>query len=183
MQVMNATFPDPTDAFPQPEAEYIFIGRDFYALSGNLPAGTSFMWGLNLKSFNKSETAVQAELLAKAFQGARSNLTRIVQLVDVDVGNEPDLYGPNTRVPGPLDSSWTLANYSATWQETPRSSTVRSASTKARPVPSSRRELSLGLSRQGGAWTGRGHHGRYLGQGRSEVYNCSIWHPPLLRRL
>ncbi|KAL1882170.1 hypothetical protein Daus18300_000655 [Diaporthe australafricana] len=115
--VMNATFPEPTDAVPQPEAESIFIGRDFYALSGNLPAGTSFMWGLNLKSFNKSETAAQAELLAEAFQGARSNLTGNVQLVDVEIGNEPDFYGPNTRVPGPLDSSWTLANYSATWQE------------------------------------------------------------------
>lgn len=114
---MDAVFPDPTPAAPQPEAESIVIGRDFYALSGNLPAGTPFMWGLNLKSFNKSETAAQAQLLAQAFQGARSNLTQHVRLVDVEIGNEPDFYGPNTRVPGPLDSSWDLANYSATWQE------------------------------------------------------------------
>lgn len=110
-------FPDPTEDVPQPEAETILIGRDFYALSGNLPEGTSFMWGLNLKSFNKSETAAQAQLLAEAFQGARSNLTRHVQIVDVEIGNEPDFYGPNLRIPGPLDSSWDLANYSATWQE------------------------------------------------------------------
>ncbi|KAK2596875.1 hypothetical protein N8I77_012762 [Diaporthe amygdali] len=117
VQVMNATFPEPTETVPQPEAESIFIGRDFYALSGNLPAGTFFMWGLNLKSFNKSETAAQAELLAETFQGARSNLTKHVKLVDVEIGNEPDFYGPNTRIPGPLDSSWDLVNYSSTWQE------------------------------------------------------------------
>lgn len=114
---MNATFPDPTEDVPQPEAETIHIGRDFYALSGNLPAGTSFMWGLNLKSFNKSETALQARLLAEAFQGVRSNLTSHVRIVDVEIGNEPDFYGPNTRMPGPLGSSWDLANYSTTWQE------------------------------------------------------------------
>ena len=114
---MNATFPEPTEAVPQPEAESIFTGRDFYALSGNLPEGTSLMWGLNLKSFNKSETAAQARLVAEAFQGAQSNLIKHVKLVDVEVGNEPDFYGPNTRVPGPLDSSWDLTNYSATWQQ------------------------------------------------------------------
>jgi len=114
---MNATFPDPTEDVPQPEAEKIYIGRDFYTLSGNFPEGTSFMWGLNLKSFNKSETAAQAQLLAEAFQGARSNLTRHVKIVDIEIGNEPDFYGPNTRIPGILDSSWDLANYSATWQE------------------------------------------------------------------
>ncbi|KKY39142.1 putative glycoside hydrolase family 79 protein [Diaporthe ampelina] len=116
-KVMNATFPEPTEAVPQPEAESIFTGRDFYALSGNLPEGTSLMWGLNLKSFNKSETAAQARLVAEAFQGAQSNLIKHVKLVDVEVGNEPDFYGPNTRVPGPLDSSWDLTNYSATWQQ------------------------------------------------------------------
>lgn len=117
VEVMNATFPEPTEAVPQPEAESIFIGHDFYALSGNLPEGTSFMWGLNLKSLNKSETAAQARLVAEAFQGARSNLTKHVKLVDIEVGNEPDFYGPNTRVPGPLDSSWDLTNYSTTWQQ------------------------------------------------------------------
>lgn len=113
---MNATFPDPTEAVPRPKAESIFIGHDFYALSGNLPAGVSFMWGLNLKSLNKSETAAQAQLLAEAFQGARSNLNKHVKLVDVEIGNEADFYGPNTRVPGPLDSSWDLANYTTAWQ-------------------------------------------------------------------
>lgn len=75
------------------------------------------MWGLNLKSFNKSETAAQAQLLAEAFQGARSNLTDCVKLVDVEFGNEPDIYGPNPIAPGPLDSSWDIANYSTRWQE------------------------------------------------------------------
>lgn len=117
VQAMNATFPDPTEDVPQPEAEKIYIRRDFYTLSGNFPEGTSFMWGLHLKSFNKSETAAQAQLLAEAFQGARSNLTRHVKIVDIEIGNEPDFYGPNTRIPGILDSSWDLANYSATWQE------------------------------------------------------------------
>lgn len=116
VQVMNATFPDPTEDVPQPEAETILIGRDFYTLSGNFPEGTSFMWGLNLKSFNKSETAAQAQLLAEAFRGSRSNLGH-VKIVDVEIGNEPDFHGPNTCVPGVLDSSWDLANYSATWQE------------------------------------------------------------------
>lgn len=53
-KVMNSTFPEPTKNVPNPEADHIFIGRDFYALSGNLPPGTPFMWGLNLKSLNKT---------------------------------------------------------------------------------------------------------------------------------
>ncbi|KAM0286486.1 hypothetical protein ACHAQH_000912 [Verticillium albo-atrum] len=56
VKVMNATFPEPIALFPNPEADYIFIGRDFYALSGNLPAGIPFMWGINLKALSQTET-------------------------------------------------------------------------------------------------------------------------------
>jgi hypothetical protein len=40
-QVANVTFPAPTPLVPYPEAEHIGIGRDFYALSQNLPDGTT----------------------------------------------------------------------------------------------------------------------------------------------
>ncbi|KAK1983634.1 hypothetical protein LZ30DRAFT_780443 [Colletotrichum cereale] len=117
LEVMNKTFPPPTPNTPNPEADHIFIGRDFYALSGNLPAGTPFMWGINLKALNKSETVAQARLLAEAFQGDRSNLTKDVKLVNVEIGNEPDFYGVS-RNPrsGPL-TSWDFANYTSTWAE------------------------------------------------------------------
>jgi hypothetical protein len=116
VQVIDATFPPPTDSVPNPEADHIFIGRDFYALSGNLPAGTSFMWGLNLKALNITETRSQARLLADAFQGSRSRLTKHVNLVNVEIGNEPDVYGPHRLGPqGALDQSWTATNYSSTW--------------------------------------------------------------------
>ena len=107
--VMNATFPAPSREKPNPEADHISIGRDFYALSGNLPAGTPFMWGLNLRSLNKSETLAQARLLADAFQGDRSDLTEHVELLNVEIGNEPDIYK--------LDDSWNAANYTKTWVE------------------------------------------------------------------
>ncbi|KAH8897342.1 hypothetical protein GQ53DRAFT_778460 [Thozetella sp. PMI_491] len=115
-QVMNKTFPAPTEAVPNPEADHIYIGRDFYALSGNLPEGTSFMWGLNLKSLNETETVSQARLLAEAFQGDRANLTKHVHLVHVELGNEPDFYGL-TRLGynGPYGPEWTVLNYTNTW--------------------------------------------------------------------
>lgn len=40
-QVANVTFPEATPLVPYPEAEHIGIGRDFYALSQNLPDGTA----------------------------------------------------------------------------------------------------------------------------------------------
>ncbi|KAH7411457.1 hypothetical protein BKA64DRAFT_773122 [Cadophora sp. MPI-SDFR-AT-0126] len=114
--VLKSDFPPPTVNVPNPEATRVSIGRDFYALSGNLPAGTSFMWGLNLKSLNKTETVAQARLLGDTFQGSRARLTKNVKLVNVEIGNEPDFYGP-TRfgVQGPYGSSWNVANYSTTW--------------------------------------------------------------------
>ncbi|KAH6873462.1 hypothetical protein B0T10DRAFT_416446 [Thelonectria olida] len=118
VKVMNSTFPPPSKNVPNPEADHIFIGRDFYALSGNLPPGTPFMWGLNLKSLNKTETVAQARLLAEAFQGDRSHLTKHVKLVNVEIGNEPDFYGP-TRTPvfGPYGDEWNPLNYTTTWVE------------------------------------------------------------------
>ena len=118
VQVVNATYPDPTDEVPNPEADHIYIGRDWYALSGNLPAGTPFMWGINLKDLNKTETVAQARLLAEAFQGERSDLTKDVSLVNVEIGNEPDFYGPTRYgVNGPYGPEWDVYNYTATWQE------------------------------------------------------------------
>ncbi|KAL2877215.1 hypothetical protein SGCOL_007611 [Colletotrichum sp. CLE4] len=118
LEVMNKTFPEPTETVPNPEADRIFIGRDFYALSGNLPAGTPFMWGLNLKSLNKTETVAQARLLAQTFQGDRTNLTKDVQLVNVELGNEPDFYGlTRTGHNGPYGIEWDVANYTNTWTQ------------------------------------------------------------------
>ncbi|KAF7551869.1 hypothetical protein G7Z17_g4714 [Cylindrodendrum hubeiense] len=118
VEVMNSTFPEPTENVPNPEANHVFIGRDFYALSGNLPSGTSFLWGLNLKSLNKTETVAQAHLLAEAFQGDRSHLTKHVKLVNVEIGNEPDFYGPTrTSHSGPYGNEWNPLNYTTTWVE------------------------------------------------------------------
>ncbi|KAH8602060.1 hypothetical protein B0O99DRAFT_499955 [Bisporella sp. PMI_857] len=117
--VIKSEFPPPTVNVPNPEATRVSIGRDFYALSGNLPAGTSLMWGLNLRSLNKTETVAQARLLAQTFQGSRAHLTKNVKLVNVEIGNEPDFYGP-TRFGdfrGPYGPSWNVANYSTTWAE------------------------------------------------------------------
>jgi hypothetical protein len=40
VQVANSSFPEPTNATPYPEASIIGIGKDFYAISTNLPDGT-----------------------------------------------------------------------------------------------------------------------------------------------
>ncbi|KAK1491846.1 hypothetical protein CTAM01_10169 [Colletotrichum tamarilloi] len=118
LEVMNKTFPEPTETVPNPEADHIYIGRDFYALSGNLPAGTPFMWGLNLKSLNQTETVAQARLLAQTFQGDRANLTKNVRLVNVELGNEPDFYGlTRTVYNGPYGVEWDTANYTDTWAQ------------------------------------------------------------------
>ncbi|ADV23898.1 Hypothetical Protein CGB_H2500W [Cryptococcus gattii WM276] len=111
-EVMNATFPAPSAEVPVPEADHIFIGRDFYALSGNLPPGTPFQWGVNLASLNRTETIEQAKLVAEAFQGDRADLTANVWLDGLEIGNEPDFYGDGK--PG-IDATWTPANYSQTW--------------------------------------------------------------------
>ncbi|KAF4781110.1 hypothetical protein HER10_EVM0007419 [Colletotrichum scovillei] len=118
LEVMNKTFPEPTETVPNPEADHIYIGRDFYALSGNLPAGTPFMWGLNLKSLNQTETVAQARLLAQTFQGDRADLTKNVRLVNVELGNEPDFYGlTRTGRNGPYGVEWDVANYTTTWAQ------------------------------------------------------------------
>ncbi|KIR98601.1 hypothetical protein L804_04177 [Cryptococcus deuterogattii 2001/935-1] len=111
-EVMNATFPAPTADVPVPEADHIFIGRDFYALSGNLPNGTPFQWGINLASLNRTETIAQAKLVAEAFQGDRAHLTANVRLDGLEIGNEPDFY--NGGKPG-FDATWTPVNYTQTW--------------------------------------------------------------------
>ena len=115
---INSTFPEPTPDVPRPEADHNYIGRDFYALSGNMPAGTTFQWGINFKDLNKTETTAQAALLADTFQGSRAGELAHVHLAHVEIGNEPDFYGngyPGRE--GPLGDAWTPSNYSATWTE------------------------------------------------------------------
>uniref|UniRef100_A0A0D2XRG6 Beta-glucuronidase C-terminal domain-containing protein n=1 Tax=Fusarium oxysporum (strain Fo5176) TaxID=660025 RepID=A0A0D2XRG6_FUSOF len=116
VKVMNATFPKPSPDIPNPEADHIYIGRDFYALSGNLPMGTEFMWGLNFKALNKTETLAQARLLGDTFQGSRSELTKHVRLAQVELGNEPDFWG-ETRYSrsGSYGPEWDIQNYTNTW--------------------------------------------------------------------
>ncbi|KAK5061444.1 hypothetical protein LTR84_007987 [Exophiala bonariae] len=116
VKVVNATFPPANPIFPNPEADHIFIGRDFYALSGNLPTGTPFVWGLNMKLLNLTETTAQARLLAESFHGARANITSHVKLANIEIGNEPDFWGPTrTPVRGTLGPSWDVVNYTNTW--------------------------------------------------------------------
>ncbi|EAL19043.1 hypothetical protein CNBH1450 [Cryptococcus deneoformans B-3501A] len=110
-EVMNATFPAATEEVPVPEADSISIGRDFYALSGNLPDGTPFQWGVNLASLNRTETIAQAKLIADTFQGDRAHLTANVHLDGLEIGNEPDFYSSGKG----LGAAWTPANYSQTW--------------------------------------------------------------------
>lgn len=77
------------------------------------------MWGLNLKSLNQTETVTQARLLGDTFYGTRSNLTKHVKLVNVEIGNEPDVYGPSLRlnITGPLGPEWDMYNYTDTWPD------------------------------------------------------------------
>ncbi|RSM04452.1 hypothetical protein CEP52_006788 [Fusarium oligoseptatum] len=118
IEILNSTFPEPTKEVPNPEADHNYIGRDFYALSGNLPAGTPFMWGINLKYLNKTETVAQARLLAETFQGERARLTKHVKLVNVEIGNEPDFYGTSRMFPkGTYRPEWDVFNYTTTWLE------------------------------------------------------------------
>lgn len=115
---IRSTFPPPTPDVPNPEADHNFIGPDFYALSGNFPAGTTFHWGINLEDLNLTETVAQAALLQDTFTGSRKDLTSHVRLANIEIGNEPDFYGNAFPLrPGRLGAAWTVANYSSTWSE------------------------------------------------------------------
>ncbi len=72
------------------------IGKDWYALAGNLPAATEFTFGLNL--YNDSQVAAQTRMLAEAFQGSRRSLTKDVTLKYIQIGNEPNFYFANATV-------------------------------------------------------------------------------------
>lgn len=85
--VVNDTFPPATNITPWPEATNISVGREFYSLSGNFPAGTKFTWGINLRSNNLSVAVNEAEALMKAFRSLHT-----VTLDLIEIGNEPDLY-------------------------------------------------------------------------------------------
>lgn len=78
------------------------IGRDWYVLAGNLPAGTEFTFGINL--FDQSQVTAQTQMLAETFQGTRSELTKDVTLKFIQVGNEPNFYFP------------TAASYVSSWK-------------------------------------------------------------------
>lgn len=68
------------------------IGKDWYVIAGNLPAGTEFTFGIHL--YDESEVAAQAQMLAEAFQGARAELTKDVTLKAIQIGNEQNFYFP-----------------------------------------------------------------------------------------
>ncbi|KAJ9094739.1 hypothetical protein QFC21_005897 [Naganishia friedmannii] len=104
--VINSSFPAATTDIPFPEAHTVGIGKDFYALSSNLPKGTSFIWGVNLKARNVSETVAQVALLADTFQGSRKALMANVTLTSLEIGNEPDFFA----FPG-----WTPSAYVEIW--------------------------------------------------------------------
>lgn len=115
VEVMNATFPEPTPDVPAPEAKAIQIGRDFYALSANLPEGTDFHWGVNLKVLKNEETLAQLTHLRNSF--ARPELAK-VHLKAIELGNEADFYaGQYARDPVPKAGweAWNAHNYTQTW--------------------------------------------------------------------
>ncbi|KAJ9093860.1 hypothetical protein QFC21_006233 [Naganishia friedmannii] len=108
-------------AFPFPEATYVAIGKDFYALSANMPAGTDFTWGLNLRVFNASESVAQAVQLVSlfieeydTFYGSRAAMLKNVTLKLIELGNEPDLY----FFRGAAYNNVELTNYTQTWIST-----------------------------------------------------------------
>ena len=68
------------------------IGKDWYVVAGNLLPGTEITFGLNL--YDQDQVSQQAERLAEAFQGARTDLTKDVDLKYVQIGNEPNFYFP-----------------------------------------------------------------------------------------
>ena len=72
------------------------IGRDWYVLAGNMPAGTELTFGLNL--YDNEQVALQTQMLAEAFQGSRRSLTKDVTLKYIQVGNEPNFYYPSAAL-------------------------------------------------------------------------------------
>ncbi|KAJ9114075.1 hypothetical protein QFC22_005895 [Naganishia vaughanmartiniae] len=112
--VYSAIFPNATAAFPFPEATYVAIGKDFYALSANMPAGTDFTWGLNLRVFNASESVAQAVQLYDTFYGSRAAMLKNVTLKLIELGNEPDLF----FFRGAAYNHVELSNYTQTWVST-----------------------------------------------------------------
>lgn len=66
------------------------IGKEWYLIAGNLPNGTEITFGLNL--YDTSEVAIQAKMLADAFQGPNAHFTQNVSLKFIQLGNEPNFY-------------------------------------------------------------------------------------------
>ena len=117
LPVGNITAAAATPSVPYPEASEVFIGQDWYALSQNLPSGTPFTWGINLRSLNKTESVAQAAHLADTFQGSRASELADHPLKLLELGNEPDLYD-KTAVPAIVNyTSWSPLNYSMTWND------------------------------------------------------------------
>ncbi|KAJ9118457.1 hypothetical protein QFC24_006103 [Naganishia onofrii] len=116
VQVVNLTFPEPTQLVPQPEAAHIAIGRDWYRLSGNLPEGTEFTWGVNLRELNVSETVGQVVQLYDAFYGSDKEMLSHVYLKRIEMGNEPDIYDfPNPLNPNRTLPGWGPIRYVESW--------------------------------------------------------------------
>lgn len=111
VSVWDATIPPPTPGIPYHEATAVTVGRDFYSLSNNLPTGTKFTFGLNLRSMNLTETHAQAVHLAESFAPLKR-----VHLGGVEIGNEVDGFQvtPYTNL---SFTNWTSYNYTDTWRE------------------------------------------------------------------
>ena len=115
VEVVNETFSAPPGT-PGAIATYVGIGRDWYALGQNLPNGTMFTFGVNLKNLNETETVGQASLIADTFYGSKKDQLAQVKLELIEIGNEVEQYR-TTAVPlgvPPLNFSdaWDARNYS-----------------------------------------------------------------------
>lgn len=130
---MDAVFPEATADVPAPEATSISIGNDFYALSGNLPKGTLFHWGVNLKVLNATETLAQVSHLEESFT---RNTTKDVVLKYVEFGNEPDVFAGFASVAAGWEA-WNVGNYTATWTAVAKSAAKGIAKAGAKLSPGS----------------------------------------------
>jgi hypothetical protein len=102
--VFPAVPADPTSAKQIfPECSFGEIGGPWYRYSGNLPAGTKIIWGVNLKAGNASEAVIEVREIEKAF--SHDFRLRGVTLESVEIGNEPDNYG------SARPANWSVSTY------------------------------------------------------------------------
>lgn len=65
-----------------------------------MPAGSSFHWGVNGRSFNDTESIEQFKLLADSFYGSgQARLQNPVYLKEIELGNQPDTWSQLINAP------------------------------------------------------------------------------------